>query len=134
MDQTGREDLNNLTGFAEGNLPFRYLGIPMSNKRLSAQDCDSLIDKIMGKINHWSSKLLSYAGRLLLVKSMTFALTNYWMQCLPIPKCVIHKINDACRVFLWAGKTGNNRKSPVAWSTVSMPKKNGGLNIINLDI
>ncbi|CAL5212161.1 unnamed protein product [Lathyrus oleraceus] len=56
------------------------------------------------------------------------------MQCLSIPKCVIHKINVVCRVFLWTGKTGHNRKSQVAWSTVSMPKKNGGLNIINLDI
>ena len=56
------------------------------------------------------------------------------MQCLSIPMCVIHKINVVCRVFLWTGKTGNNHKSPVAWSTVSMPKKNGGLNIIDLDI
>lgn len=123
-DQTGRKNLKNLTGFAEGNLPFRYLGIPMSSKRLSAQAYDSLIDKIMGKINLWSSRLLS----------VTFALTNYWMQCLSIPKCVIHKINVACRVLLWTGKTGNNLKRPVAWSTFSMPKKNGGLNIIDLDI
>lgn len=134
VDQTVRNDIKNLTGFAEGNLPFRYLRIPMSSKRLSAQAYDSLIDKIMGKINHWSSRLLSYAGRLLLVKSVTFALTNYWMQCLPIPKCVIHKINVVCLVFLWTGKTGNNRKSPVAWSTISKPKKNGGLNMIDLDI
>ncbi|XP_050909683.1 uncharacterized protein LOC127123515 [Lathyrus oleraceus] len=66
VNQIVRNDIKNLTGFAEGNLPFCYLGIPMSSKRLSAQAYDNLIDKIMGKINHWNSRFLFYAGMLLL--------------------------------------------------------------------
>lgn len=33
-------------GMSEGSLPFRYLGVPLSSKKLSYSQCRSLIDKI----------------------------------------------------------------------------------------
>lgn len=48
----------------------------------------------MSRVNHWRTKLLSYVGRVQLIKSVTFSIANYWMQCFPIPKLVVHKIED----------------------------------------
>lgn len=93
-----------------------------------------LIDKIVDRAKHWSTRLLSYAGRLQLLKSISFAITNYWLQCIPLPKFVIKKINSICRTFLWTGSAETSKKSLVAWSNVCKPIKNGGLNVIDLEI
>jgi hypothetical protein len=84
------------------------------------------------RIRNWSAKLLSHAGRLQLISSVTFVVANYWMQCLPLPKKVIHKINAICRYFLWSGGAVVTRKSPVAWDLVCAPKAHGGLGLISL--
>jgi hypothetical protein len=55
------------------------------------------------------------------------------MQCLPLPKTVLHKINAICRSFLWSGGTVITRKAPVAWDSVCSPKASGGLNLISLE-
>lgn len=44
----------------EGTLPFRYLGVPLNAKRLSIVQYQPLLEKMVCKIRHWTSKLLSY--------------------------------------------------------------------------
>lgn len=41
----------------------RYLGVPLSTKRVSILQYQPLIDKIMERILNWTSRFLSYAGR-----------------------------------------------------------------------
>lgn len=65
------------TRFNMGRLPFRYLGVPICHKRISAKDCGSLIEKITAKIGVWSSRNLSYQGRLLLVNSLLMSVHIY---------------------------------------------------------
>jgi hypothetical protein len=62
-----------------------------------------------------------------------YAVTNYWMQCLPLPKTVLHKINAICRSFLWSGGAVITRKAHVAWNYVCSPKASGGLNLLSLE-
>jgi hypothetical protein len=121
------------TSFADGSLPFRYLGVPLTSKKLSIHHYMPLVDHIVECIHNWSAKLLSHAGRLQLIRNVIFAVANYWMQCLPLPKKVIHKINAVCRSFLWSGGAVVTRKSPVAWDHVCAPKAQGGLNLISLE-
>jgi hypothetical protein len=42
---------------SEGTLPVRYLGVPLITKRLSAVDCDTLVAKIISRIESWLVKL-----------------------------------------------------------------------------
>lgn len=44
VDNTIREDIRNLSQFTLGTLPFKYLGISLSSKRLSIADCEKLAD------------------------------------------------------------------------------------------
>ncbi|XP_058742519.1 uncharacterized protein LOC131615016 [Vicia villosa] len=84
-----KQKIQEIIGFAEGCLPFRYLGIPITSKKLVIVHYLPIIEKVMARINHWSSRLLSFAGKTQLIKGVLFALTNYWLQCLPLPKKVI---------------------------------------------
>ncbi|XP_058783911.1 uncharacterized protein LOC131658659 [Vicia villosa] len=114
VDEDTRDQIMNITGFNVGQLPFRYLGVPLSSKKLSLNYYLPLIDKILSKVHHWSTKLLSYAGRVQLVNAVSFAVANYLLQCFPIPKGVLKKINCICRVFVWTGGSALSRKSPIA--------------------
>ncbi|XP_058733186.1 uncharacterized protein LOC131604785 [Vicia villosa] len=133
MDEDTVKRIKSLSGFSSGSLPVRYLGIPLTSKKLSIAQYLPLIERIVGKIRHWTTKLLSTAGRIQLVKSVTTAVAQYWMSCFPIPKGVLHKIDAICRAFIWAGKE-ESKKSPMAWKIVCTPVRKGGLNIINLDV
>ena len=88
----------------------------------------------MGRIKHWSSKLLSIAGRIQLVRSIITAIAQYWMSVFPMPKKVIQKIDSICRLFIWSGSVEVKRKSHVAWKQVCKPARCGGLNLINLEL
>ncbi|CAK8574804.1 unnamed protein product [Lathyrus sativus] len=92
----------------------------------------SLVDRIVNRIRHWSSKLLSYADRLQLINSTVTVIAAYWMNCLPFPKHVIKTINSICRTFLWTGSEEKSRKSPIAWKMVCKPRRKGGLNVLDL--
>ncbi|XP_021745255.1 uncharacterized protein LOC110711184 [Chenopodium quinoa] len=56
--------LLHILGVAPGNIPFRYLGVPLSSKKLTISQCKPLVDKVTARINGWAARLLSYASRL----------------------------------------------------------------------
>nr|GEU72212.1 RNA-directed DNA polymerase, eukaryota, reverse transcriptase zinc-binding domain protein [Tanacetum cinerariifolium] len=60
--------------FRKGNLPIRYLGIPLASRRIKASDCKVLIDAVKNKINDWRNRSLSFARRLQLISSILSSL------------------------------------------------------------
>ncbi|CAN0877149.1 LINE-1 reverse transcriptase homolog, partial [Linum grandiflorum] len=57
-----RKDMQDELGFSIGELPVRYLGVPLVSGRLKAVDCKSLIDRITSRIWGWRSHLLSHSA------------------------------------------------------------------------
>ena len=84
----------------EGDFPFRYLGVPLHSKKLNSRDCRPLVDKIIGRVKFWSSRLLSYAGRIQLVRSVIGGMKNFWAQIFCLPKKLIKMVEDVCRSFI----------------------------------
>lgn len=124
------EQILQYTGFKKGELPFKYLGIPLCTKKVSVNQCQSLIEKIVGRINTWTKKFLSYAGRLQLVQSILTSIQTFWSEIILLPKKVIQKVETICKRFLWTGNIQHKGKALVAWEKVCKPKSAGGLNII----
>ncbi|CAL5195866.1 unnamed protein product [Lathyrus oleraceus] len=126
--------LINMTCFEEGHIPVRYLGVPLSRKKLSMNHYLPLVERIMGRVNYWTTKLLSIACRTQLVKSISHSIAQYWMKYFLIPKMVIQKIDFICRSFIWTGNSKISRKYPVAWKKTCSPIKQGGFNVINFEV
>lgn len=78
VDENTKSYLLQQLGFTEGTLPIRYLGLPLISSKLTFMDCKPIIDKIQKKITTWSAKLLTYAGRVLLVKFVLFHFQVFW--------------------------------------------------------
>lgn len=116
-----------------GLLLFRYLGVPLSSKRLSYNQCKPLVDKIMARTKSWTTRFLSYAGRLQLIKTVLMSMQNFWCQLFILPKKIIKQIQTCCRIFLWTGDISPSKKALVAWEKMCGPKYAGGLNIRHLE-
>ena len=60
-----------------------------------------VINKIQSKLAGWRSKLLSKAGRLVLVKAAAAPVAEYYMQCQSLPAKVCDQVDKIIRDFLW---------------------------------
>lgn len=69
-----------------------YLGVPLSTNKLSIVQWKPLIDEIVAKISSWTTKKLSYAGRIQLVRSVIFGVQAYWAQIIVVPAKVMKAI------------------------------------------
>lgn len=119
------------TGLTAGVLPVRYLGVPLCTKKLSILHCAPLIQSIKSKFQGWSSRSLSFAGRLQLISTVISGIINFWSSAYILPKAGLAEIDALCSKFLWKGKLDGSGGAKVAWEKVSVPKQEGGLGLKN---
>ncbi|KAL0427053.1 UNVERIFIED_CONTAM: LINE-1 retrotransposable element O protein, partial [Sesamum latifolium] len=100
-DSAHRDILLPILGYQEGHLPLRYLGLPLLASRLTIADCKPILQKIDDRIKGWEGIMLSFAGRVQLIKSVHIALQ---------------------------GGTGGGY-AKVSWQQVCRPVSEGGLGI-----
>ncbi|GKB27910.1 aspartic peptidase, partial [Tanacetum coccineum] len=106
----------------KGDLPVKYLGVPLISTRLHIRDCKILVERVTNRIGDWKNKSLSFAGRLQL-----------WASVLVIPKSIILDIQHQIRGFLWCNGELKRGKLKVAWDILCLPKCEGGLGIRSLE-
>ncbi|XP_059659057.1 uncharacterized protein LOC132305432 [Cornus florida] len=134
VDPSTEATISNLLGINKGYLPIRHLGVPLISTCLRAADCRPLIERITHMITHWTSRSLSYACRLQLIKSVLVSTQVYWSSIFILPKGVFDEINRILMAFLWSGIEMKSTNAKIAWMDICKPKEAGGLGIPNLVI
>ncbi|GJW57559.1 ribonuclease H-like domain-containing protein [Tanacetum coccineum] len=124
----------NIMPFSEGELPIKYLGVPLISSRLLNKDCKVLVEKAKNRIGDWKNKSLSFASRLQLCKSVISSMHIYWASVLAIPKGIIFDIQNLIRSFLWCYGDYRRGKSKVAWLDICLPLSEGGLGLCSLEV
>ena len=124
-----KEFLLEVFGFQLGNLPARHLGVPLISTKLSSRDYKILLEKIVARIKSWTTKHLSYGGRLQLIKLVLFILQVYWMGQFILPKQVTDQVEQLLRSFLWSGTDKKLKGAKVLWEDITCLKSEGGLGI-----
>ncbi|XP_074301310.1 uncharacterized protein LOC141632687 [Silene latifolia] len=119
-------------GFFQGKSGVRYLGLPLNTARTTVDMYGILVNKIQASIQHWSSKLLSYAGRLQLLNSVVFGIENFWCASVLLPKSVIKTINKLCKNFFWHIKATDKKMIVKSWSNICAPTNEGGFGVKEL--
>lgn len=122
------------SSFRRGSLPGKYWEIPLFFGKLTVASCKVLTDGITVGINHWSSRYLSYVGRIQLIKSVNQSMMNFWNMHFILPKKAINMVESKCSVFLWKEKEATAKGAKVTWSDMCFPQAKGGLGIKNLHI
>ena len=89
-------------------------------------------ERVWKKIQGWKDKLLSQAGREILIKAVVQAIPTYTMSCFKLPLGLCGDIESLIRKFWW-GQKGDRRKVHwVKWDTLCKPKLEGGMGFKDL--
>lgn len=73
--------------------------------------------------------MLSYAGRLQLVKAVLASLHVYCLATFLLPMRTVYEINRACRVLLWCGVDAMASHALISWEDVAYPYEEGGIRL-----
>ncbi|XP_058767513.1 uncharacterized protein LOC131641227 [Vicia villosa] len=111
-----------------------YLGIPSMIGRSRKSALRFIKDRIWRKINSWSSRSLSQAGRETMIKSVLQSIPTYIMSLFLIPSSLIDEIEKMMNSFWWGHKRDRAKGIHwLSWDRLSMPKVDGGMGFKNLN-
>ena len=103
IERREEEEILDCIGFQAGQLPIKYLGIPLVTRKLKKADCVPLLEMISSKLDLWANNWLTYAGRVVLIKSVLYSIYSFRASVVMIPKGIINEIKKKFRAFLWRG-------------------------------
>jgi hypothetical protein len=124
-----RSSLCGILGVASTPNLGKYLGFPLKSCHRSSNEFNFVVEKVQAKLSSWKSKLLSPAGRVILIQSVTSAIPNYYMQIFALPSKVCLELDKLNRNFLWGSTSEKKKMHMVGWKKVCRPKKEGGLGL-----
>ncbi|XP_058746301.1 uncharacterized protein LOC131619194 [Vicia villosa] len=88
---------------------FTFLGIPIGINPRRISSWNVILNKLKSRLLDWKVRLLSFGGRLTLLKSVLCSLSIFMLSFYNAPKKVLMEISRLQSNFLWGG-VGENKK------------------------
>lgn len=99
VDPVRRGSLSQMLGVMENMGSGKYLGLPSVVGRKKKAVFNFIEDKIWRKINSWGGKVLSKAGREVLIKSVVQSIPSYCMSIYLLPPSLCDEIEKMMNSF-----------------------------------
>jgi len=113
--------------------PCRYLGLPLSTRKLTRGQFQPIIDRIADQLPGWKADLMTRARRVVMVQHVLTAMMVYLAMAIDLPPWAIKAIDKIRRAFIWRGrKEANGGHYLITWPKVCRSKELGGLGISDL--
>lgn len=93
-----------------------------------------MVGKVRKRINGWGSKLLSKAGKRVLLLSLLSCMNIYTFLAYLVPKTIIKHLESCFLSFSWGTHLGRSKKKWKAWTSLAKPIKEGGLGFKSLSL
>ncbi|KAG2260954.1 hypothetical protein Bca52824_080248 [Brassica carinata] len=106
----------------------KYLGLPEHFGRNKKDLFSSIVDRIKQKASSWSNRHLSSGGKMVMLRSVLSPIPSHAMTCFKLPVSLCKRIQSELTRFWWSGGSGNRKMAWVAWSKMTLPKDQGGLD------
>ena len=101
------------------------------NKRNTFND---IKEKLGRKLFGWKEKMLSKAGKEVLIKAVALAIPTYTMSCFKLPDTLCHELIAMIRKF-WRGQRKDENKIPwLSWEKMCEPKSKRGMGFKSLKL
>lgn len=111
----------------------KYLGLPSLVGKSKKTVFNYLKDRIWSKIQNWNTKLLSRAGKAVLLRNVAQTIPAYTMSCFLIPKSLCQELERMMNAYWWNSSSANSKGIKwLSWTRMSMSKKKGGMGFRDL--
>lgn len=105
----------------------KYLGLPEQFGKRKKEMFHYIQARVQRKIDGWQKKFLSAAGKETLIKSISYAMPIYSMNCFQLPMELCSDIDSMVARFWWGSTKDKRKLSWVAWRKMTSSKKSGGM-------
>ncbi|XP_028078319.1 uncharacterized protein LOC114280186 [Camellia sinensis] len=110
------------------SLTTKYMGLPLGANPNRKATWKPVLDKVRNKLAGWKIKLLSFAERLTLIKTVTSALPMYYLSLFRKPERVARELEKLQASFLCGGSKTKRLIHLVRWDELTKTVKQGGLD------
>ncbi|KAH9697393.1 reverse transcriptase domain-containing protein [Citrus sinensis] len=112
-----------------------YLGLPSYIGRKKKEVFSYIRDKLWQRLQGWSSRMLSRAGKEILLKTVALAMPNYAMSIYLLPKELCRELEVMMNSFWWrSNHSGRKWINWAKWEYLCKPKGCGGLGFKQLHL
>jgi hypothetical protein len=116
------------------SIPFKFLGIPVGANPRRQATWKPIVETMQGRLSSWTSRHLSYGGRITLINLVLSSLPLYFFSFFKAPKSIIQQLARIQRNFLWGGVLNGKKICWVSWDHICLPRDKGGLGVKNLEL
>lgn len=92
--------IQHLLGCQVKEFPFTYLGAPLYRGRCKEVYFERIFQIVTSKLEGWKAKILSFAGKITLIKSVLASIPIHTLSCSSVPKSVIRRLEGMMKGFL----------------------------------
>ena len=132
VTEANRQIIKGILGVREIRHYEKYLGLPSLTGKGKRASFDYIKERVWRKLQGWEVKLLSQAGREVLIKAVIQAIPTYAMGCFKLPMGLCNEIEVMIRKFWWE-QMGEKRKVHwLKWSEMTKSKNEGGMGFRGL--
>ncbi|WVZ75250.1 hypothetical protein U9M48_023324 [Paspalum notatum var. saurae] len=129
-----REEVMSALQIAKETTNERYLGLPVYVGKEKSKVFQFLKERIWQRIQGWKEKLLSRAGKEILIKAVAQAIPTYAMTCFDITKGVCEQISSMICKYWWSNQDKDRKMHWISWDTLTKSKNQGGLGFRDIHI
>ena len=129
VEYSRKQDIKAALGFSSEGGMGMYLGIPEQIGGSKMKVFSFVQDRFNGRVNTWSSRLLSKGGKEVQVKSVAQAVLTFVMSCYLLPQGITDKLRSTTSNFWWSSKQSSRGLHWIAWDEICTPKDSGGVRI-----
>ena len=105
----------------------KYLGIPSIWGKTRHQALAYIRERVASKIQGWTQKSLSYAGREVMLKAVVNAIPMYPMNCFKLPIKTCKELNRMVSNFWWDSTVEGGGTHWKSWEFLTKSKSCGGM-------
>ena len=109
----------------------KYLGLPLSYKRLSKEELGVSASKVENRLETWKCDQLSHGGRSILINSSLSSIPMYSMGFYWLHDGTHKRLDTARGRFFWEGVGNLKKYHMIKWGALAVPKEFGGLGFVD---
>ncbi|XP_071938995.1 uncharacterized protein [Coffea arabica] len=112
----------------------KYLGLPMIITKSKSQVFGFIRNSIDKKLQGWKNKLLSQAGKEIMLKAVAMAMPTYTMSCFRLNSKLCREISSKMADYWWGDTDGKKKLHWISWKKMTQKKSKGGMGFKDLQL